>query len=40
MLLERTNGTDAKVWSWSLASGLKLPPGVLQLLHPYRVPPV
>jgi hypothetical protein len=28
MLLERTSGTDAKVWSWSLASGLKIPPGV------------
>lgn len=40
MLLERTDGTDAKVWSWSLASGLKLPVGVLELLAPYRVPPV
>jgi len=40
MLLERTSGTDVKVWSWSLASGLKIPPGVLQLLAPYRVPAV
>ena len=40
MLLERTNGTTGKVWSWSLASGLKLPPGVLELLAPYRVPVV
>ncbi len=40
MLLERTDGTDAKVWSWSLASGLKLPDGALELLAPYRVPPV
>ena len=40
MLLERTNGTTVKVWSWSLASGLKLPPGVLELLAPYRVPVV
>ena len=41
MLLERTTATtDVKAWSWSLAAGLKLPPGVLQLLHPYRVPPV
>ncbi len=40
MLLERTDGTDAKVWSWSLASGLKLPISALELLKPYRVPPV
>lgn len=40
MLLERADGTDAKAWSWSLAKGLKLPPGVLELLQPYRVPPV
>ena len=40
MLLERTNGTAGKVWSWSLASGLKLPPGVRELLAPYRVPVV
>ena len=40
MLLERTAGTDGKAWSWSLTTGLKLPPGVLQLLQPYRVPVV
>ena len=40
MLLERTSGTAGKVWSWSLASGLKLPPGVMELLAPYRVPVV
>lgn len=40
MLIQRTDGTDAKSWSWSLVTGLKLPPGVLQLLQPYRVPVV
>jgi uncharacterized phiE125 gp8 family phage protein len=40
MLIQRTDGTDAKGWSWSLTNGLKLPPGVLQLLQPYRVPAV
>src|SRR5262245_32732841 len=40
MLLERTSGTDTKTWSWSLASGLKIPPGVKELLAPYRVPAV
>lgn len=40
MLLERSDGTDAKAWSWSVASGLKLPPGVRELLEPYRVPAV
>jgi len=40
ILVERLSGTDAKVWPWSLASGLKLPPGVLQLLHPNRGPVV
>ena len=41
MLLERTaSATDVKSWSWSLVSGLKIPPGVLQLLAPYRVPAV
>lgn len=38
MLMERTNGTDAKKWSWSLVTGLKVPPGVRQLLEPYRSP--
>ncbi len=40
MLMERTSGTDVKAWSWSLTTGLKLPPGVLELLQPYRVPVV
>jgi uncharacterized phiE125 gp8 family phage protein len=40
MLLEQTSGTDTKSWSWSLITGLKIPPGVLQLLAPYRVPAV
>jgi uncharacterized phiE125 gp8 family phage protein len=40
MLTQQTDGTDAKGWSWSLTNGLKLPPGVLQLLQPYRVPVV
>ena len=40
MLIQQTDGTDAKGWSWSLTNGLKLPPGVLQLLQPYRVPAV
>ena len=40
MLMERTDGTDVKAWSWGLTTGLKLPPGVLELLQPYRVPVV
>jgi uncharacterized phiE125 gp8 family phage protein len=40
MLIQRLDGTDGKSWSWSLTSGLKLAPGVLQLLQPYRVPVV
>lgn len=40
MLIQRTEDADAKGWSWSLTNGLKLPPGVLQLLQPYRVPVV
>ena len=35
-----TGGTDTKGYSWSLTSGLGLPPGVLELLAPFRVPPV
>ncbi len=38
MLLSRTAGTNVKEWSWGLVSGLKVPPGVWQLLDPYRVP--
>lgn len=40
MLTELTSGTDTKAYSWSLTSGLGLPPGVLQLLEPFRVPAV
>jgi uncharacterized phiE125 gp8 family phage protein len=40
MLLERINSTDTKVWSWSLASGLKVPPTVLELLAAFRTPPI
>jgi hypothetical protein len=40
MLIGRTSGTDVKSWSWSLTSGLKIPPGVLELLAPYRAPVV
>ena len=35
-MIER--GTDGKWWPWSLATGMKLPPTVLALLAPYRVP--
>ena len=35
-----TGGTETKGYSWSLTSGLSLPPGVLELLAPFRVPPV
>jgi uncharacterized phiE125 gp8 family phage protein len=40
MLTERATGTDAKAWPWGLAPGLRIPPGVLQLLQPHRTPPV
>jgi uncharacterized phiE125 gp8 family phage protein len=40
MLLQQTSGTDTKEWSWSIASGLTLPPSVMELLTPYRVPVV
>ena len=40
MLTGRTTGPDAVSYSWGLTTGLRLPPGVLQLLQPYRVPPV
>jgi uncharacterized phiE125 gp8 family phage protein len=40
MLLEHGDGTNARAWPWSLASGLKVPPAVAQLLAPFRVPPV
>ena len=40
MLTERTSGTDTRVWSWAVVRGLKTPPAVLELLAPFRVPPV
>lgn len=39
MLTELTTGTDIKTYPWDLARGLKIPPGVLQLLMAYRVVP-
>ena len=32
------DGSGEKQWPWSLAAGEPLPPGVLELLAPYRVP--
>ncbi len=40
MLFEHTDSTGTKKYPWELARGLKLPPGALQLLHPFRVVPV
>jgi uncharacterized phiE125 gp8 family phage protein len=40
MLVEHGDGTNSKAWPWSLASGLKVPAAVMQLLAPFRVPPV
>ena len=40
MLFQRIDGTGTKSWPWELARGLKLPPGALQLLHPFRPVPV
>lgn len=40
MLTELTSGTDTKTYPASLTTGLGLPAGVLQLLHPFRVPAV
>ena len=40
MLTENTAGTDTKTYSWSLTTGLKIPPTVLQLLNPFRVPAI
>jgi uncharacterized phiE125 gp8 family phage protein len=39
-LTELTAGTDTKTYPWSQASGFKVPPAVLQLLAPFRVPNV
>lgn len=38
MLTESMNGTTSKGYSWSLTRGLAIPPGVLKLLEPYRIP--
>lgn len=38
MLTEKTSGTDTKGYSWSLTRGLTIPPGVVELLEPFRVP--
>jgi uncharacterized phiE125 gp8 family phage protein len=38
MMTLRVDGSGEKDWPWSLAAGEPLPPGVLQLLQPYRVP--
>ena len=38
MLTESINGTTSKGYSWSLTRGLAIPPGVLKLLEPYRIP--
>ncbi|MBX9579770.1 MAG: head-tail connector protein [Gemmataceae bacterium] len=40
MLVEEETGTGRKAWSWGLTAGLNLPPEVLRLLEPFRVPPV
>jgi uncharacterized phiE125 gp8 family phage protein len=38
MLTRRVESSVEKEWPWSLAAGEPLPPGVLQMLEPYRVP--
>jgi uncharacterized phiE125 gp8 family phage protein len=38
MLVTRIDGTGEKTWPWGLARGEPLPPVVLELLQPYRVP--
>jgi uncharacterized phiE125 gp8 family phage protein len=40
MLTELTNAGDTKGYSWSLTRGLTIPPGVLELLAPFRVPAI
>ncbi|MFO0799535.1 MAG: phage head-tail connector protein [Gemmataceae bacterium] len=39
LLTEKTDDTGTKQYTWSLAGGLKVPAGVLQILAPFRVPP-
>jgi uncharacterized phiE125 gp8 family phage protein len=38
MLTESITGTTTKGYSWSLTRGLSIPPGVIELLAPFRVP--
>ncbi|WP_202920509.1 head-tail connector protein [Urbifossiella limnaea] len=38
LLTETSDGAETKQYTWSLASGLKVPAGVLQILAPFRVP--
>lgn len=38
LLTEKTDADGTKKYSWSLAGGLKVPAGVLQILAPFRVP--
>ena len=38
MLISKVDASGEKEWPWSLATGNLLPPGVLQMLEPYRVP--
>jgi uncharacterized phiE125 gp8 family phage protein len=40
MLTGQTAGTDTKTYPWGVSGGFRLPPDVLQLLKPFRVPPV
>lgn len=38
LLTESVSGTTTKGYSWSLTRGLTIPPGVAELLEPFRVP--
>lgn len=38
MLVTQVDSSGEKDWPWSVSAGEPLPPGVLQLLQPYRVP--
>jgi hypothetical protein len=40
LLIQKTDADGTTIWSWSLTAGLKVPPGVYQLLNPYRVPAI
>jgi hypothetical protein len=41
LLLSQQNGTEIKTWPWSAVSGLpRMPSGILQLLQPFRAPPL